>query len=467
MWIKLTRAIEAKGSDGKLKTTYALGEIVEVDDAVGDAYIAKGYAARAADPEATEGALDAATKAEIDGVKASVAELLRSVREQFTAAGKAMRPAVGVEATESEDEKFSQTGGFRSFGHFASTIFRGNLPNSPDSECGAALVKYRDCLGRITRAPSGMYEASDPDGALLIPPTFDQRIWERVRNYNSIIDDITMIPIGGNTWQMPADAETSRVDGQRRGGIQGFWEGEASQYTKSKPTFSDRYLRLKKVTVLVFVTNEQLEDAPALEGYLNRVAPEEIRFKLNDGLVNGTGAGMPMGLLTSKSRVTIAKDTSQTAATVSGMNLINAWARLYAPCRANANWYINQDVEPQIQMAALPTGQYSGQLIYTPPGGISGSPYGTLYGRPVIPIEQCQTRGTEGDVILADPTQVLGIRKQAGLTQSMSIHLRFDYDETCFKFLLRMDAQPAWEKPLTPFKGSNTQGAIVTIAVRS
>jgi HK97 family phage major capsid protein len=457
MWIKLLKAIEGKAPDGTRKTTYQANEVVEVDDAVGDAYILRGYAEKTTDP----------ARAEIDQFRGVVSDLLRNVREQVQTTGAAVRPSVRVEAAESEDDKLVRTGAFQSLGHFAFSTFRGNLPVNPEENHLQSLNKYRDCFNRITRAASGMNEASDPDGALAIPPTYNTQIWERVRNYHNMIDEISLIPIGGNTWQMPADAETSRVDGQRRGGIQGFWEGEANQYQKSKPTFSDRYLRLKKVTVLVFVTNEQLDDAPGLEGYLNRVAPEEIRFKLNDGIVNGTGAGMPMGLLTSKSRVTVPKVTGQTASTIVGQNLINMWARLYAPCRANAAWYINQDTEPQIQTAALPTGQYSGQLIYMPAGGVSGSPYGTLYGRPVIPIEQCPTCGTEGDIILADLTQVLGIRKQVGLQQSMSIHLRFDYDETCFKFLMRMDAQPAWEKPLTPFKGTNTQGAIVTLATRS
>ena len=42
-----------------------------------------------------------------------------------------------------------------------------------------------------------------------------------------------------------------------------------------------------------------------------------------------------------------------------------------------------------------------------PPGGLSGQPYGTLLGRPVIPIEQCSTLGTVGDIILADLKQFI------------------------------------------------------------
>jgi hypothetical protein len=44
------------------------------------------------------------------------------------------------------------------------------------------------------------------------------------------------------------------------------------------------------------------------------------------------------------------------------------------------------------------------------------------------------------------------------------MHLRFDYDETVFKFTLRMDAQPLWDVPLTPFKGTNTQSPFVALS---
>jgi HK97 family phage major capsid protein len=460
MWIKLIRSIP--------KTNYVKDEVVEVEDAIGAAYIERGYAEEARGPELVEGALDAETRAEIDGLKRAFTETLQLIRAQIRSTNEELRPHVQVEAGEAEDDKLVRTchGGFRSMGHFAYAINRGFKPDNPDPTHHASLVKYRDAYDRIARAASGMNEASDPDGGLAIPPTFSTQIWERTRDYYNIADQITLMPIGGNSWQMPADAETSRVDGSRRGGIQAFWEGEAAQYQKSKPTFSDRYLRLKKLTALVYVTNEQLDDAPGLEGYLNRVAPEEITFKINDALVNGTGVGMPFGMVKHPSRVTVNKESGQASATIVANNFLKMWARLYAPSRRNAVILINQDVEPQLQQMAIATGTSSGQLIYMPPTGLSQSPYATLNGRPVIPIEQCATVGTEGDIIITDLTQMLGIRKAVGLQQSMSIHLRFDFDETVFKFSMRMDAQPAWEKPLTPFKGTNTQGTIITLQTR-
>lgn len=459
----------------KFKAEYAgqkAGAVVDVDDAIARAYITAGKAEEA--PKGFEDSLVASARSEVrTAVTEGMTELRRELTEQLRTLAPTGRPAVQAPAEgaagnitpgESEDDKFVRKAGFRSLGHYASAVHRGYHPSSPDVVLRGMLDKYNETATRIMRATaSGMSEQVDPDGGNAIPPDYNNQIWERVRQMNSVIDRIDMIPIDGNTYRMPADAETSRVDGQRRGGILGYWEGEAAQYAKSKPTLSNRWLRLKKLTVLVFATNELLEDSGAMEGYINRVAPEEITFKLNDALINGSGAGIPLGIMNSPAKVTVAAVSGQGAGTIVGKNVITMYQRLYAPCRSNAVWLCNQDAEAQLQQMSLATGTYSGQLIYMPPTGLSQSPYATLQGRPVIPIEQCQTVGTEGDLILTDLSQVLAIRKRVGLQQSMSIHLRFDYDETVFKFSMRMDAQCAWAAPLTPFKGTNTQSPIITL----
>ena len=92
-------------------------------------------------------------------------------------------------------------------------------------------------------------------------------------------------------------------------------------------------------------------------------------------------------------------------------------------------------------------------LSIFPPGGLSAGPYGSLFGRPVTPIEQCNTLGTEGDIILADLNgYILG---QKGAMQSdMSIHVRFIYDESVFRFVLRIDGQPVRQIALNSIQGS-------------
>ncbi len=101
-----------------------------------------------------------------------------------------------------------------------------------------------------------------------------------------------------------------------------------------------------------------------------------------------------------------------------------------------------------------------------PPGGLSGNPYGTLYGRPVITSEHCRTLGTVGDIALCAWSEYLAIEK-GGVQTASSIHVRFIYDESVFRFVYRVDGQPAWNSALTPYQGTNTQGPFVVLATRS
>jgi HK97 family phage major capsid protein len=107
-----------------------------------------------------------------------------------------------------------------------------------------------------------------------------------------------------------------------------------------------------------------------------------------------------------------------------------------------------------------------GAPVFMPPGGLSGAPYGTLMGRPVIPVEYCATVGTEGDIILADLSQYLMIDK-GGINAASSMHVRFIYDEMAYRFIYRVDGQPIWNSALTPKNGSNTLSPFVTLATRS
>jgi HK97 family phage major capsid protein len=458
-WIKLLRVYDGK----------PIGEIIEVEEAVSRALIAGGIAEDAT--QTAEGLLAATQTAEL---QAQMRGLVAEIAEEFKvgrAALAAARPDLGrIEPGESEDDKKLPTGGFRSLGHYANDIYRGRHPGNPDRQSVARLNEYAVLADRVHNGmvergvASGMSESIDPDGGAVIPTEFSGKIWERARTQEMLMDRVDLMPISGNTLVVPADAESSRVDGQRSGGIAGYWEGEADQYVKSKPTFRKIELKLKKLTLMAFMTNELLEDTGgALDAYLTRAAAKELVFKTNNGLVAGTGSGIPLGWLNAPCKVTQAAVGGQGANTITAINIINMWARLYAPCRPAAAWFINQNVEPQLAQLTLATGTYSGQLVYMPPTGLSNTVYATLQGRPVIPIEQAPSLGTEGDISLVDLSQYVGIKKASGMQAAVSIHLRFDYDETVFKFTLRLDAEPAWQSALTPFKGTSTQSPIITL----
>lgn len=317
-------------------------------------------------------------------------------------------------------------------------------------------------------AASGTSEAVPSDGGFLVQKDFSQDLLQRTYDAGQLTQRVKHIPIGANANGVKINAidEDSRVDGSRWGGVQAYWINEADALTSSKPKFRQIELQLQKLIGLCYATDELLADAAALESVIQQTFPQEMTFKVEDAILNGTGSGQPLGILNSGAVLSIAKDSGDSTPTVSTNDVLNMYTRLWGRSRASAVWLINQDVEPKLFPLTLGSGT-AVQLLYFPPGmnGNAG-PYGRMLGLPVIPTEHNATLGTAGDIILADLGEYLMADKGAPQAAS-SIHVRFLNDETTFRFVYRVDGQPTWKKPLTPKNGTSTQSPFVTVQVRS
>lgn len=338
---------------------------------------------------------------------------------------------------------------FSSFGEQLMAAYRAAMPGG----------KVDERLS--TRAASGLNETTPSDGGFLVQQDFVTELLKRTYETGILASKVKKIPISTNANGMKINAidEDSRANGSRWGGVQTYWEGEADEITASKPKFRQMELSLKKLTGLCYATDELLQDAAALEAVIRQAFAEEFGFKIDDAILSGSGEGEPLGILNSGAIVTVAKEASQTD-TITVENLIKMWNRLWSRSRANAVWYINQELEPYLYTLKI-----GDKPVYIPAGGLSEKPYGTLFGRPVVPIEQCSAAGEVGDIILADIGQYLLIDK-GGIKSASSIHVRFLYDENVFRFIYRVDGKPIWTKPLTPYKGSATVSPFVTLAKR-
>ena len=316
------------------------------------------------------------------------------------------------------------------------------------------------------KAPAGLSEGQPSEGGFLVQTDFATTLLEKVYADSSVVGRVTRLGVGpnSNAVKIPAISESSRADGSRFGGIRAYWGAEAGTKTASQPAFDQVALELKKLYGMCYVTDELLEDAPILESWIRMAFAKEFDFKLTDAIINGDGSGKPLGIESAPCTISVAIETSQAADTILFENIIKMWARLYAPCRPNAVWLISQDIEPQLFSMSLAVGT-GGIPVYMPAGGISGAPYGTLMGRQVLPIEQCDNVGDVGDIILADLSQYIMIDK-GGIKAASSIHVYFTTDQTAFRFVYRCDGQPWWRSALTPYNGGNTQSPFINLAAR-
>jgi len=222
---------------------------------------------------------------------------------------------------------------------------------------------------------------------------------------------------------------------------------------------------------LNYATSEVLADASALQGITTQGFGEEFAFMIDDAIINGTGAGMPLGVRNCAALKSTTIEAGQDADTVVAENIASMWNNMPAKNRLKAKWYIIQDVEPQLFKMGYKMGT-AAIPVFMPPaaagsGGLIGSQNGTLFNRPIQTIEQCQALGDEGDILFLDLSQYLIIEKSGGLNSAASMHVQFLTDQMAFRFTYRLDGQPLWHNTITAYNSGATRSPYVTLAVRA
>lgn len=402
------------------------------------------------------GDMTEAQAAEFESLRAQVEALNGQIeREELVAANET---ASGVEIPNdarisvSENRLLDPRRGWSTFGEFAAAVRAGSLQNGRLDE--------RLAIGAA--APSTYAnEAGGADGGFLVPPEFSTEIFTLSLEEDALLPRTDGTPITGNSMVFPKDETTP----WGTDGIRAYWQQEASLANATKPKLGFATRRLHKLIALVPVTDELLDDASALTAYLPKKTAASIRWKTDEAILFGTGAGQPWGVMNSKALVVVAKDSGQATMTVSQKNIDNMVSRLPAGSYGRAFWLMNPDVLPLL--GAMSLGNYP---IYMPVGsgvgGMQTSPYGMLRGRPIITTEHAAAVSTQADISLLDLDYYQSITSRGGVQTATSMHLYFDADATAFRTTFRVDGAPKLENAIQPPKSTNTRSPFVTLAAR-
>lgn len=337
-----------------------------------------------------------------------------------------------------------------------------------------ASVRHAEVTGnidqRLIKNIPGSYQSEGvgEDGGFSIPPDWRAEISSLVLGEDSLLARCDQQTTSSNAITVPVDENAP----WHSSGVQAYWLDEAGLKTESKAGLSVMTVRANKIAAVVYMTDELLEDSAAMGSFIQRKAPVAIQWKVNDAIINGNGVGKPLGILNAPALISVAKETSQVAATLVAPNITKMYARMHDAWRRNSIWLYNQDIEPQlfgmttiVKNVAGTENVGGGFPMYMPPGGLSGSPFGTLMGRPMIATEACATIGTKGDIILANLQMYLALVK-GGIRQDVSIHVEFLRDMTAFRFVLRIGGQPWLSAPVARASGTNTLSPFVTLDAR-
>jgi len=321
--------------------------------------------------------------------------------------------------------------------------------------------KARERFQKVVNAAAGASTGIDSEGGFLVETDKSKDIITTAIETGVFSSRCTRQPIGAGSDSfsyLQAD-DRDRSTGKRNG-LDVFRKSESATMTTSgKVGLKERELRLEDMYGLIYVTNRMLRDAVALATYAKRCLTEQFSFKIDQEMFQGNGVGQFLGIMSSDLPVTVAAEAAQTAGTVVAANVVKMLARFSGNIN-NAAWFINQDVLP-----SLPFMTVGDQPVFIPGGSFTNAPFGSLFGRPIVPVEFCKTVGTLGDIILADWSQYLLIEK-GGTEVAESIHVKFLTDETAYRFITRNNGQPMYDAPITPLNGSNTLSPFVMLAAR-
>lgn len=366
------------------------------------------------------------------------------------AAGAAVPAGSGARVT--ENVELDPKRGFAHAGEYFKAVHQAGLRGGE--------VDERLLIGAAAPATFGN-EGSGQDGGFLVPPEFSRSIWMHSLGEDSLIPLTDNTEVTGNSMVFPKDETTP----WGTDGITVAWQGEAAAATPTKPKFGVNVMRLYKLMGLVPMSDELLADANALNSYLPKKLGVKIRWKANEAILWGSGAGLPMGALQGNAAVVQAKDAAQATLTLSLLNCANMISRLPPGSYANAIWVINNNVLPALFTLSL--GNYPVYLpAGAPVGGAQLNPYGTLLGRPIVVSQHAKSFTSQGDVNLVDLSYYRTITKAGGVETASSMHLYFDADVTAFRAIFRMDGQPAIVNPINPANGSTTLSPFVQLQAR-
>jgi len=314
-----------------------------------------------------------------------------------------------------------------------------------------------------------IHSSPNPEGGFLLPSEMVSWIFREAMQMNPLMTRSTLLPMQSSKISVPFIAEASRLATGPHGvgtGLGPPHVAEEGGLVDISPTFGKCTLDLHKIGGLSQISNEMLEDSSmALSVLLPIIFGDALNFRIYEEMINGSGAGECLGLLNAPATVTQVKEDTQAADTILYENIVGMWSRMLPGARDNAIWLANVDCEPQLRQLAIVIGT-AGSAVFALN---SANGVDRIFGKEVFFTEHCPTLGDEGDVICVDP-RAYAIGQKAGgggIRIESSRDARFENDQTVFRAIARIDAQPLIPNAITPAHGTNTLSHFVKLGERA
>lgn len=342
---------------------------------------------------------------------------------------------------------------------------------TPFASLGEQLMAVRNAakgiqdkrLLEVNNAVIGAGEANGgADGGFAIQEDFAGMILETAVQTGDILSRVDRYTASSASnsmrWLMVDETDVSK---SVFGGVQMYWASEGATVGHSKPAFREMKLDLEKMMGFAYATDELLTDASFMTGFFGTAFSVALNRLLEDTIITGDGVGKPLGLLNSKALVTVPKEDGQAPGSVTLENVFGMWRRALLKNRKDAVWLLHPDLETE-----LPKLKLGDNLLWMPEGGLTGSMYQTLLGRPILYNDNCSAQGSVGDMMLVDLKEYMLLSKGTA-KQDWSMHVEFLTDQMCFRIVFRCNGTPKLTAPVKLKNSKNTRSPYVTLAARA
>lgn len=338
----------------------------------------------------------------------------------------------------------------------------GSLGEQLQAIRNAARGEVDERLERVNNAVQGNNVGTGADGGYAIQEDFAGSILETAATTGEILSrvDTYTCSAPSNSVRFMTANETDLSESVF-GGVKMAWAAEGATVAATKPQFRETKVDLEKMLGFAYATDELLQDTSFMTSLYSRAFTVALRRLLEENIIRGDGSGKPQGILSSTATIEVAAGASQAAYTITTDNILGMWQRSIPERRSKTVWLTHPDCELQLQQLV-----FSGEPIWMPEGGLSASPYQRILGRPIIYTDQMSQLGDKGDIMLADLSQYLLIKK-GSVKQDWSMHVEFLTDQMCFRVVFRCNGAPKIDAPIKFKNTTLTRSPFVTLAARA
>lgn len=227
-------------------------------------------------------------------------------------------------------------------------------PEKPEDEkVGRASNAYREDFGRHLRGKTLLHnvlsEGTDADGGYLVPEEFERQIVTTLDEAN-VIRSLAKVITTGSERKIPVAATHSVAQ----------WTAENAAYTESNPTFGQKQIDAYKLTDLIRVSQELLQDSAFdLESYIADEFARAFGIAEEQAFCVGTGTNQPTGIFTANGGTVGVTAAATTAITAD--ELISLVYALKSPYRRNAKFLMNDSTVAAIRKLKDLNGAYMWQ----------------------------------------------------------------------------------------------------------